>query len=64
MYTNLGKANNVGELISILEKLSNETKVVAMGAECHVMFNGNLKTVIFDEDDLAEEWNEEFPEEV
>lgn len=64
MYTNLGKANNVGELISILEKLPNETKVVAMGAECHVMFNAKLKTVIFDEDDMAEEWNEMFLEEV
>lgn len=63
MYTNLGKANTVGELISILEKLPNETKVVAMGASCHVMFNAKLKTVIFDEDDMAEEWNEEFPEE-
>ena len=64
MYTNLGKANNVGELIAILEKLPNETKVVAMGAECHVMFNAKLKAVVFDEDDMAEEWNEEFTEEV
>lgn len=64
MYTNLGKANTVGELISILEKLPDSTKVVAMGAPCHVMFNAKLKTVIFDEDDFAEEWNEEFHEEV
>ena len=65
-YQFIGKAKTVKELVNILREnvVDEDATVTAMGAECNIIIgydenNGNVVSVVFEDEDRSEEWNEE-----
>ncbi len=56
-WKELRTCSTVGELMEVLTQLPAEMEITAAGGDCHVLTNN--KTVVFDEKDYSEEWNEE-----
>lgn len=64
-YEFLGKAFTVGQLVELLREnvVNEDTPLYLTGVECNVIAecntNGDITSVILDDDDYSEQWNEE-----
>ena len=57
IWRDLGIFSTVGQLVDKLKTLSRYKSVSAAGGFCHLLYDG--QSVVFDEKDYSEEWNEE-----